>query len=241
MRGKTYLAAFLMGLVLVGGAHAGLVGVVNPSFEDDVLYAGTRTPAISGWYNRSAYCYATEETYAETNAIYPMTPYGSNWAGLGRRSWVYQQIGTWEENLELEISLLTGSVAGKDYTGFHISLWAGGDPTQAADADIFPSTTLSNNVGATMIAMSDRILPESVLSDFYGRYGYLGNATTAPVSVRLSTGTGYSDGDALWLLIQAAGRKRVLIDDVSVAVVPEPATLLLLWLGGLMVRRRKTL
>jgi len=221
----------------VSGAYAALE-VANSSFEADVLDPGTRTVAITDWYNRSAYCWATEETYDTER--YPATPYGSNWAELGRESWVYQQIGTWEENLELRISLLTGSVVGQDYQGFYVSLWAGGDPAQAADENIFPDTTLTTAVGATQIAISDLILPEAVLSDTMGNYGYWGNATTAEVDVTLSTGTGYTEGDPLWLLIQAAGRKRVLVDNVAVTVIPEPGTLGLLMLGavGLFRRRR---
>ena len=233
---KKVISVFLL-LVLAAAAQAGLVGVTNPSFEEDVLDSGARTTAISGWHNRSAYCWATEEAYKPDN--YPDVPHGNNWAEFGRQSWIYQQIGTWQENLELEITLITGSVIGQDYTGFYISLWAGGDPTQAADDNIFPNTTLSDNVVAAQIAISDLILPESVLSEDDGSYGKIGNATTAPISVRLSTGTGYSENDALWLQIQAADRKRLLVDDVAVTVVPEPATMTFLGIGALALLRRK--
>ncbi|MCD6393323.1 MAG: hypothetical protein J7M40_07425, partial [Planctomycetes bacterium] len=92
--------------LLAATAWAGLNDPVllNPSFEADNLGAGTKTNAITDWWNRTNYCWASEETTSN----YPPTPYGSNWVEFGNGSWVYQQIGTWEAGIAMEVSLLVG-------------------------------------------------------------------------------------------------------------------------------------
>jgi len=130
----------------------------------------------------------------------------------------YQQIGTWEPGRELQINLLVGSVDGTDFPGVRVSLWAGGDPARATDGNpSLPSTTLETAVGAVQIAVSDVIKPPALYSGVMGSYEYLGTGQSSEESVVLSTGSGGTPGEPLWLLVQSAGRRRVLIDNISVA------------------------
>lgn len=187
--------------------------ITNPSFEDDVLAPGDKTLEITDWWNRTSYCWAAEQR----NADFPETTYGANWVEFGNLSWVYQQIGTWEADRQLHISLLVGSISGTDFPGVRVGLWAGGDPVMAADGNpSIPSTTIETTVGATQITISDLIKPAALYSDVMGDYEFLGTGQTSEESVILSTGSGRTPGEPLWLLIQAGGRRRSLIDNIRV-------------------------
>lgn len=193
---------FMCGVFLMAAAAwAGLNDPVllNPSFEADVLAPATKTSAITDWWNRTSYCWASEET----NNNYPLTPYGNNWVEFGNRSWVYQQIGTWEPDMAMEVSLLIGSMDTKTFPGLHASLWVGGDAGAASDAGANNPTTLESAVGATQIAISELIKPA------------LTGAATSEESVVLSTGSGQTEGTPLWLLLQSAGAQRMLIDNIG--------------------------
>ena len=188
--------------LMAATAWAGLNDPVllNPSFEADVLAPATQTSAITDWWNRTSYCWATEET----SNLLPLTPYGSNWVQFGNSSWVYQQIGTWEADMTMEVSLLIGSMDTKTFPGLRVSLWVGGDAGAASDAGANNPTTLESAVGATQIAISGLIKPA------------LTGAATSEESVILSTGSGQTEGTPLWLLLQSAGAQRMLIDNITV-------------------------
>jgi len=202
---RTSVCAFLIVLLAVS-AQAGLndPAVLNPGFEADILDAATKSNAITDWWNRTSYCWVSEET----NNNFPLTPDGANWVEFGNSSWVYQQIGTWEPGMMLEVSLLIGSVATKTFPGVYASLWVGGDPAAATDSGSKTPTTLESDVGATRIAISELIKPP------------LTDAAISQESVILSTGSGQSEGAPLWLLVQSAGAQRVLIDSIGVRQLP---------------------
>jgi len=191
-------------VVVCAGAGLFSPAVVNPSFETDILDAGTKSTAITDWWNRTSYCFVSEET----NTGFPLTPSGQNWAEFGNRSWVYQQIGTWEPGMMLEVSLLVGSVSGRDFPGLYVSLWVGGEPASAADSGTANPTTLESAVGATQVAISELIQPA------------LTGAATVEVQVTLSSGSAGTEGEPLWLLLQSAGLGRVLIDAIAVRRLP---------------------
>ena len=211
---KVASAIVLVVCCMAASAQGGLFSpaITNPSFEDDVLTPGDKTLAITDWWNRTAYCWAAEEG----NADFPETPYGANWAEFGNLSWVYQQIGTWEAGRQLHVSLLTGSISGTDFPGVRVSLWAGGVAGAATDGSGNDPTTLESAVGATQIAISELIKPAALYSDVMGDYEFLGTGQTSEESVILSTGSGRTPGEPLWLLIQAGGRRRSLIDNIRV-------------------------
>jgi len=199
----TYLICFVLLLCVTADVQAELTGVLNPSFEDD----------WTGWYHRTSYTYISTE-----GGNFTETPYGINWAELGNGSWFYQQIGTWEEGMQLEVSFLVGSridINTQPFRGLYVSLWVGGDPSLAANSGTKTPTTLESAVGATQIVISDLIIPP------------LGAGETSEQVVELSTGTGYTFGDPLWLLVQAQAIKtRTCVDNVAVKI---PAAVQLVW------------
>lgn len=200
-------------LLMAVSVRADLPTISNGSFEADSLAVGGQASEFSDWFHRTAWCFLSEESADDL----PETPYGSNWVEFGNLSWAYQQIGTWSADLTLDISLLIGSKAGRDFPGLHISLWVGGDPNLAASGDPgIPLTTLEAEVGATQIAITDLIQPGALTED---------TAKSLEQMVTVSTGTGHVEGDPLWLLIQSAGRQRVLIDNIVMNVLtgdPQP-------------------
>ena len=183
-----FLASFALLLCATADVQAELTEVLNPSFEDD----------WTGWYHRTTYTLISAE-----DGNLAETPYGSNWAELGNGSWFYQQIGTWEEEMQLQVSFLVGSKTGQSFQGLYVSLWVGGDPSSAANAGTKTPTTLESAVGATQIVISDLIIP------------ILGASETSEQVLELSTGTGYTFGDPLWILVQAqATGGRSFVDNV---------------------------
>jgi hypothetical protein len=203
--------ALAVTLLMAPMAQGGLTDppLVNHSFEDPVLDAGVQSDDINDWWDALQYTYTQDEATAD----YPFTPYGDNWAELGNGRWIYQQIGTYEENMDLDISFLVGQRDSKEADGVTVDLFAGGNPALAADVNAkrdaagFP---LDSVVGAVQIATTGLLTPFS---------GVTGTAT-AEMFVQLSTGTagaGYAVGDPLWVVLSRPSTNgRLLIDNVSV-------------------------
>ncbi len=211
-----YKSVILVASCLIfASVQAGLnsPSLVNPSFEDPALAAGGSTGGVTDWYDSVGYTYTADDGAA----THPETPYGDNWSEFGQRRWMYQQIGTYDENMDIEISFLMGARSDKGSSPAVVGLLVGGNPALAADlntqflvADFGNSTNpLVGIVGATLITTTGEIAPFS------------GTAlATSEQSMTLSTGTGYAAGTPLWLQIYCpitvAG--RLLIDNVVVAL-----------------------
>ncbi|HUV63610.1 MAG TPA: discoidin domain-containing protein, partial [Sedimentisphaerales bacterium] len=223
---KRQICLSCFGFVLVlmaAGVRGGLTDppLVNPSFEDPALDPGTQSTDINGWWDAVSYTYTMDGAAAG----YPEA-HGDNWSELGNGRWIYQQIGTYEHNMDIEISFLLGQKNGNNSVGLTVELFAGGNAQLAADVDVkrdaagFPLTSV---VGAVLIAASEQLNPFIA-----------GGVTEAfEMSIRLSTGTGgtgYAVGDPLWLVFSRPSvNGRTLIDNVvvtalarNIATSPQP-------------------
>jgi len=176
----------------------------NPSFEDNPLAPGAVTYTFNEWHDISGWVEYT--TGPEGNGL-PWTPYGNIWAGFignptgTNTGLIYQQVGTWSENMGCEVIFLVGKRAGKAPFPIRIALWAGGNATSAADGVSLTA------IGATMI---DSV---TISPDFGGQ-----DVATLESHVFLSTGTGFSATDALWLEFKSMGtiNSQMYIDNVQI-------------------------
>ncbi|MFC4991277.1 cadherin domain-containing protein [Rubritalea tangerina] len=179
--------------------------ILNASVEDPVLASGATSNDINDWYDASSYTW----TQDEGASTHPDTPYGDNWIELGNGRWIYQQIGTYAEDMEIDVSFLAGQSDGNDFGGITVELLAGGDPQLAADHKSKRSDAsfaLEAVVGASVIATSGQLNP----------FTASGQASEEMV-VSLTTGTGHTVGDPLWLLLyRPSANGRSLIDNVQV-------------------------
>ncbi len=171
----------------------------NPGFEQ-----GTMGKGIADWNDSVGYTFTAN---ADVEG-YPATPDGNSWAELDRSRWIYQQIGHYSENRELEIRFLHGKKADKAGHAVFVSLYAGGIPTSAGDDNvkINERNPIESVVGASLVARSGAIAPP-----------FGSGADFKPRNVRLSTGTGHEIGAPLWLMIhtdESVG--RTLFDQIEV-------------------------
>ncbi len=222
----------LCGMFMCGATQAALTPLVNPSFE---ATTGTDTVSIIDWWDSRSYTM----TVAGDGTTVPLTPYGDNWGQLGNGRWMYQQIGTYEENMDLNITFLLGQSADRIVAGLEVELFAGGTASLADNINTKRDSAtfgLDLVVGAVQIATSGNIDPFTDPDTAIV-------IRTQEMSVQLSTGTagtGYAVGDPLWLLFSRPSETgKANIDNVAVTLVPEPATMILLGLGSIVALRRK--
>lgn len=179
--------------------------IVNASVEDPALASGATSNDINDWFDATSYTW----TQDDGSASHPDTPYGDNWIELGNGRWIYQQIGTYEENMDLDVTFLAGQPDGNNFAGITVELLVGGDPGLASDHKSKRDDAgfaLEATVGATVIASSGQLNP----------FPSSGQATQE-MAVSLSTGTGHSVGEPLWLLLyRPSSSGRSLIDNVQV-------------------------
>ena len=193
-------------MLMAAGVHAGLFdpAIINPSFEDPELGAGAQSNDINDWFDAVGFTYTADDA----GDTYPETLYGDNWAELGNNRWLYQQIGTYEENMDLGISFLAGQRSTKEFTSVYVTLLVGGDPALAADVNLQFDTEnpLETQVGAVQIARSEAITPFATA-----------DMGISEQVVSFSTGTGYTVGAPLWIQInKSPDGGRALIDNVDV-------------------------
>ncbi len=203
---RKFIAGSLVASAAFTQAHAGLFSpaLQNPSMETDLITDDQLQSRITDWFDSKSYTY----TAPDRATTHPDTPYGDNWAELGSERWIYQQIGTYEEGMNLDVSFLMGRRTDKDSSAVNINLLVGGNPALADDVNTKYNTDnpLVSTVGATII---DTAQVSEVST----------SGTTEEKKVSLSSGTGHTVGDPLWIQIHIESKtSRVLIDNVAVAI-----------------------
>lgn len=176
----------------------------NPSFEEPRVSVGTEKKGIQSWSDSVNYTF----TIHEDTMGFPATPSGNRWAEFHRSRWMYQQIGYYTENREIEIRFLHGKREGKSAQAVVVGLYVGGNSDAAGDQNLKfkDRNPLESGVGASLVAQSNAISAPSG-----------GGGAVSKRRVQLSTGTGHAVGEPLWLLIHTKESFGcTLIDDVQV-------------------------
>jgi hypothetical protein len=214
----------VLSLTLAATSHGALV-VINESFESFDAGTGSGSPTAYQYPNVTDWTYSGAPTtpgllgaISETLGTIPLTPHGDNWLLVDSRiatQNVYQSLGTISDGDELSISALIGR------------------PTNAAIADfelgLYRSVSGGGVQMLTAIGLSDP--------------GVAGLAAGATVTATANyTATAADAGETLFVRIgllsgDASPVDQAVIDDVS--VIPEPASLALVALGGLVALRRR--
>jgi len=176
--------------------------LTNNSFEEVNRPKALHSGKVYAWLDASKYVFSSNED----KEGYPQTPYGSHWADLSQKRWLYQQIGTYRENMTLDISFLLGRTKNKKPLDGRVSLLVGGDVELISDSKhTIDNNPLTNIVGATLLARSD-IVPAPKKAGGINEH-----------TLQLTTGKGFEYGAPLWLQIEAVtGKGKLLIDNVQV-------------------------
>jgi len=230
---RTNLAWLLSAATLSLPAQAALfaVPIDNASFEDPDI--GTTFGALTtGWAANGS---TTLQDNA-SNSNFPQTIYGTQWGGAGNGAAsgsIYQQVGTWDPNVEYLVSWLAGDRSNRLFLGMQVELWAGGTALgEGNDAFTLSGTELSA-LGAQLIESYD------TPTDWSGS-----GVVTEEQSHVFNTGNAFTSGDALWLRVVGEGAPtggpQQFFDNFAISEVPEPSVALLGGLGllGLLRRRR---
>lgn len=226
--------------------HAGLFAtpITNGDFEDDLgstVGSGVSNFAstFSGWFTENDTTIAGDFIQWEgANTNIPVDVDGEVWAGVNTDSGssnpgaFYQQIGTFEDNMNITVNFTAGDRSNKLFPDLVVSIYSGnGTGADETILSSFATSVDSSTVTSASLWANDNL------------DGSVGTQT-APVSINFNTGTSGTAGDALWLEFSYDGPDdngdyHALIDDVS--VIPEPSSLILIGLAGLAVlglRRR---
>ncbi|MFC2110101.1 LamG-like jellyroll fold domain-containing protein [Bacteroidota bacterium] len=175
----------------------------NISFEKDIIAPSDDRATINhDWY----YAFTFYRSRVWTNHLFgsdvPQAPDGKNWLYLDSENGaIYQQIGTWKENLAVDIDFVYSKFLGDNSNaGLEVSIWAGGGPGKIKNH--------LSNLGATKL---DSVI---ILGS------ELDTVTMIDKLITLNTGKGnFMCGEPLWLMFSTheGGRsRRCLVDKINI-------------------------
>ena len=192
-------------VVIFGGAvRAGLwePALLNPSFESVENGAGPSGNwgyVIDDWYQNVTE--ASVQAYWETASNIGLVGDGLLWAGTNAGSRFYQAIGNYDGDETLTINMLIGARGGSWPTaGGVVSIYAGGLESGAGDG-----VELSGIAGVSLLD-TITVFPAD---------GTEVSTNVYDVSVELSTGTGTTEADLLWLEFGTDGG-RGYFDNITI-------------------------
>jgi hypothetical protein len=206
-RKLAYFAFFVFMPVIGGVSHAGLFEppIENPSFESpDMCPGGT---GQWDYYADDWILNSQGMAYLEDGSWEITAPNGCNTFKLWSGAYLWQQIGTWDQNTDYVISMWVGR--GYSSSALQVELWAGGNPS------LFPTThygEIEATVGATLIGGAG-LTPKVTVGE------------SEWMTLILNTGTGFSSGDALWIRIECISPDGTAtwVDNVEVFARVDPA------------------
>ena len=136
----------------------------------------------------------------------------------------YVRVGEWgDEEYRFWAQAYTGMTAGEVYT---FSTWAKADP-EAGFGNVIGSFKVEyKDANWQVLRTDEHIMMEGEGYDTWEQYSF----TTGPVP---------DDTVEIVFALQSTGHCIMNFDDAEVTLVPEPATILILALGGLLLRSRK--
>lgn len=223
------LALFTVPLAFAASANAAITGLTNADFE-----TGVGDQNVPDWFDISSGNGDLVQSDTANTAI-PDDVDGTGWLNIvdnttftGDRG-VYQSFGTHDLGIvSYDVSYIKGQRSDALFNELILELWYG-TATGADSTDI-------NTLGLT--------LADSVTID---DTGLSGESTFA--EEKSLDATGVPTGETLWLAFRttddntsSSAAEQGLIDDVTISgVIPEPASLALVALGGLaMLGRRRS-
>ena len=212
MNRKTMLTALGSFALIAGSAQADLV-VTNGDFSaDGHVTPGDGPQTITDWFDST-------ENFSSWNFVEAGGTESAAALGAGggaSEGWIYQSPGNYNaaNGSTLNWSLTVQNSALSNNSTFDIEFFTGA----------FAGADGTDLVGLTSLGA------DTFTDSGNGTY----DETAASGSIDLS---GLGDGSEVWIRI--ANTAFDSVDDVSVEVVPEPSSLSLLGLGGLVMLRRR--
>jgi len=218
-------------------AHAAVITIDNASFENPDIPAGDTfenvKTTLADWDESGG---AGMFTLDATLAGVPAVPDGDQWlqindAANGNAA-IEQQVGTLDTTLIYTLELTVGDRdLGDGDTDFDFGLWADSDGTAGLDFGSDTALALGTQADVSSVDFTNTTPESEVVTVTF-------DASTLPAL----------DGDNLYVALRnnndpttPDGVSVVLFDDVSLTteVIPEPASMALMALGGLLMYGRR--
>ena len=214
--------------MLFASASFGAV-ISNPGFDDDVLSDGGWGGCPSSWTGTAA-----RQNLSAADGLDPEAQSGDNVAILNQGSWITSSVLTDE---------LGNNILVESNKAYEVSVWVGrrtGDcGTYAGILKAWLSCDSVEDSAGTLAKID---------SETFDMDGVVEAGQWEYVTFTLETGSDSSyAGESLLMgfdnITDRAGseiwKAQIVIDSIAITEVPEPASMLLLGLGGLLIKRRK--